>query len=527
MPKKLTRYMRFSRFARPREIHFARAALVGSLAGAIAVFFQMSLSAAEKIRIDYLNYFSNGFVPGWILLALFSGACGCLAGWLTVSFAPEATGSGIPHVKAVLMHLRVMRWRSLIPVKFFGGMLAIAGGFSLGREGPTVQLGAAVGAGLAEKMNIPRRHRSHLIACGAGAGLAAAFNAPLAGFIFVIEELRREFSPVTYGTALIAAVMADVITRATLGSDPSFAIRDIPTPTLSAFPYILLLGLLAGLIGVGFQSGLIAGLNLVDRIRPILPRWSRAACVGLIVGLVGWFIPQTMGPGHNTVESFNQLGGENIFGIPFLCLLFCLKFLLLIICYCSGVPGGIFAPLLTLGAILGIVLGELGKAMAIPFVATPAAMAVVGMASLLSAVVRAPLTAVILIVEMTANYELLFFLLTACMVSYLVAAHFECKPIYETLLDYNLRRRGPQASSDTEPVILDVGVEVSSAMDGAHISELHLPEGCLLVTIDKAGRELVPSGRTILRAGDQLTIILSGDIPKAARQILEQARAPA
>ncbi len=510
-----------------RRLQFARAALVGLGAGLLAVLFQYALVAAEGARTVLLHRLHAFPWWGWLVLPVLGGACAGMAGWLTARVAPEASGSGIPHIKGVLMHVRVLDWRRLLPVKFIGGVLAIGAGLSLGREGPTVQMGAAVGKAIGEWMHLPRRSRGQLIAAGAGAGLAAAFNAPLAGFIFVIEELQRELSPLTYGTALIAAVVADIVTRTLTGQFPSFHITGYPMPSLAALPLFAVLGVLAGLMGVAFNRSLLWTLRQFHGWTK-MPRWARPALVAVLAGLLAWWLPQAVGGGHGTAEALLRGEYAAVGFLGFLLLLFAAKFVLTVLSYGSGVPGGIFAPLLVLGALVGLMTGQVSGLAFPAFAHTPAAFAVIGMAAAFAAIVRAPLTGIVLILEMTNNYEQLFPLLVACMIAFLVAEHLHNKPIYEALLEYDLHRTGfiehPQS---VEPVTLELAVEPHSAMDGRRVRDLGLPEGCLLVMITRAGREIVPSGGSRLQAGDHVTVFVTGDAPQACALATGLAKAEA
>ena len=507
-----------------RHLQFARAALVGLGAGILAVLFQYALTMAEVVRTALLFRLHAFPWWGWIVLPVLGGLSAGIAGWMTARYAPEAAGSGIPHIKGVLMHVRVLNWRRLLPVKFLGGVLAIGAGLSLGREGPTVQMGAAVGKAIGELMRLPRRSRGQLIAAGAGAGLAAAFNAPLAGFIFVIEELQRELSPLTYGTALIAAVVADIVTRSLTGQLPNFHITGYPMPPLSALPLFAALGVLAGLMGGAFNRSLLWTLRRFHSWKR-MPRWARPALVAVLAGLLAWWLPQAVGGGHQTAEALLRGEYAAIGFLGFLALLFCAKFLLTVLSYGSGVPGGIFAPLLVLGALVGLMTGQVSELMFPSLAHTPAAFAVIGMAAAFAAIVRAPLTGIVLILEMTNNYEQLFPLLVACMLAFLVAERLQNKPIYEALLEYDLERTGfsehPQAS---EPVTMELAVEMHSAMDGRRVRDLGLPEGCLLVMINRAGREMVPSGGSRLQAGDHVTVFITGDAPQACALVQAQAK---
>jgi CIC family chloride channel protein len=211
--------------------------------------------------------------------------------------------------------------------------------------------------------------------------------------------------------------------------------------------------------------------------------------------------------------------------LGFLLLLLVAKFALTVLSYGSGVPGGIFAPLLVLGALVGLMTGQV-SGLALPSIAhTTAAFAVIGMAAAFAAIVRAPLTGIVLILEMTNNYEQLFPLLVACMIAFLVAERFHNKPIYEALLEYDLERTGfiahPQAA---EPVSMELAVEPHSPMDGHRVRNLGLPEGCLLVMVNRGGREMVPAGDTCLFAGDHVTVFVAGDAPQACALVQAQAK---
>ncbi|MCB0334943.1 MAG: H(+)/Cl(-) exchange transporter ClcA, partial [Bdellovibrionales bacterium] len=460
-------------------------------------FFYATISSYARS----LNPFSGVLLFGCLVVGAAS-----LSAFITGRFAPEASGSGIPHVKGFLINLRVIRWYRLIPIKFFGGLLTSLAGFSLGREGPTIQIGAAVGKLCSDIFKLPRRNQSHLVACGAGAGLAAAFNAPLAGFIFVIEELRRELSPLTYGTALIAAVVADVVTRVLIGTTPSLALPSFPAPSVAALPAIAMLGVVAGILGVAFNHTLIRGLEISNFFTNV-PRWKRAASIAAVVAAIGWFFPDAMGSGHTVVEA---LFYEQNRSLHYIALLFVLKFFLTVFCYCSKVPGGVFLPILVQGALLGVfVLGAIASLFP-SLQSYQAALGVIGMAAFLSAVVHAPLTSVILIVEMTANYDLLFSLLVGCMVAYLVSETLGDRPLYDSLLHLNLRHHGSVRDRDSEPTVIDVVVEPGSPMDGKQLKDLSMPKGSLIMTLKKGGKESVPSADTVLRAGYEIAVVVDG-----------------
>ncbi|RIK38030.1 MAG: H(+)/Cl(-) exchange transporter ClcA [Chloroflexi bacterium] len=479
-----------------------RAALVGLLAGTVAVAFRAALAGGELLR-NQLVAWAGQYTLGWIFPVLL-GVVGATASvYLVRRFAPEATGSGIPHLEAVLRRYREMQWRTVLPVKFFGGTLAIGGGLALGREGPTVQMGGAVGAAVAEFLNASTRERLTLIAAGAGAGLAAAFNAPLAGLVFVLEELQRDFRRGVFGAALIAAATADVVARSVSGQLPVFAIPSYPVPPLSALPIFVVLGVVAGLFGVFFNRGLIFTLDWAGRL-PQSMRLPVAAAVGAAAGLIAWFAPSAAGGGHHLTETI--LVGEITLGaIP---LWFLARFLLTMTSYGTGAPGGIFAPLLVLGALIGSAVGQIAHLVLPDVVARPEIFAVVGMAAYFAAIVRAPLTGVVLILEMTGNYWQLLPLITACFSAYLVADLLRDLPIYERLLERDLVRSGIDPLSD-KPIVVELEVNPGARFEGKLVRELGLPSGCILVQCRLDHQEWVPTATTRLTAHMRITAMLS------------------
>ena len=189
---------------------FPRAALVGLAAGIVALLFRMALSTADSLRNQFIRW-SQDLPSGWIFPVCLTLVGAVLSVYLTRKFSPEAAGSGIPHLESVLLRVRRLNWGRVLPVKFFGGIIALGSGLALGREGPTVQMGGAVGAAVSRLLKTSERERLTLISAGAGAGLAAAFNAPLSGLIFVLEEVRRDFQPIVFGATFIAAVIAFLV----------------------------------------------------------------------------------------------------------------------------------------------------------------------------------------------------------------------------------------------------------------------------------------------------------------------------
>jgi CIC family chloride channel protein len=414
-----------------------KALVVGLVAGVIASAFRFALQWVERARLGWLQSLS----PAWgLVVALAVGVVGGGLGvWLVRRFSPEAAGSGIPHLKSVVLGERTMNWRRVLPVKFLGGFLGIGGGLALGREGPTIQMGGATGLMVAGWFRVRpgEGERKALISAGAGAGLAAAFNAPLAGVIFVLEELQGNFTPVVFVAAFLASVTADVVGRVLTGEMPVFPLREVMAPPLSALPVALLLGVLAGFGGVIFNRALLASLNAFDRIRH-WPPFGAGALAGAFVGLAVWIYPGIAGSGGAMAE--RALAGE--IALRWIPVLLFARFAMTLVSYGSGAAGGIFAPLLVVGALGGLALGGVGHYLAPGLVQHPQVFAVLGMGALLTAMVRAPLTAIVLMVELTGKYDYMLPLLACCLAAYGVAEWLGDVPIYEALRLRANRRDG-------------------------------------------------------------------------------------
>ncbi len=482
---------------------FPRAALVGVCAGIVALGFRVALAGADALRNGLIAWAQRMPSFGWIFPIIFSALGAGISVMLSRRFAPETSGSGIPHVEAVLHRFRKLDWKRVLPIKFVGGVLSIGSGMALGREGPTVQMGSAVGDAISGWLKVSPRERLTLISAGAGAGLAAAFNAPLSGLIFVLEEVRRDFQPIVFGAVFIAAAVADIVTRIGAGQFPYFSVPAYPMPPLASLPIFALLGLTAGVFGVLFNRSLLTAINLYARLpnRFVLPA---AAVTGGVIGLVGWFSPVLLGSGHTLAESTLQ-GSLLLTALP---LIFVIRFLFTTTSYGTGAPGGIFAPLLVLGALIGLAIGLIAHNLAPAIVPTPAVFAVVGMAAYFAAIVRAPLTGIMLIIEMTGNYSQMLPLLIACFCAYAVAEFMKNLPIYESLLERDLKQGGDKFLLE-KPVVVDFTIQTDAPFAGQVVSSLGLPSGCILIRISDGKREWVPKANTRLEAQMRITAVIA------------------
>jgi chloride channel protein, CIC family len=413
----------------------AIALVVGAATGLIGAVFRISLAHADHAR-DALIVWAHGHaVWGFLVLVCACAAAGLVAAWLVRRFSPHASGSGIPHVEAVLHGQIPPAPYTLVPVKFVGGVLAIGSGLALGREGPTVQMGAGIAVFMGRLCRLRWSDCRALLAAGAGAGLATAFNAPIAGAVFVLEELVQKFERRIAIAALAASATAIAVARLMLGDAPDFRVGPLTFAGAESLPLFFVLGAITGLLAVAYNRALLATIAAAERFGG-LPVEARAASIGAIVGILGWFAPELIGGGDPITQ--RTLSGHGALAI--ILLAFLIRFALGALSYAAGTPGGLFAPLLVLGAQSGLLFGAACQ-LAFPGLAIqPEAFAVVGMAAFFTGVVRAPVTGIVLVTEMTANVTMLLPMLGACFVAMLVPMLLRAPPIYESLRELTLRR---------------------------------------------------------------------------------------
>jgi CIC family chloride channel protein len=406
----------------------AKGAIVGIFSGTVAVGFRILLEKAELLRNLLLSIYSDSwqFIPAgiFILTILFTIQ-------ITRKIAPDASGSGIPHLKGVLKKDYDFKDVRVLLTKFFGGIIGIGSGLALGREGPTVQMGGALGSILSRVFSSNPEERKLLICAGAGSGLAAAFNAPFAGLLFILEELQQRFDRHSMVVAFCATISANLVCRAALGQSPIFKLRLLGYPSLDLIMWCLVFGIVTGFIGLLFNLSLLRSIKLFSDHKLFL-----GISLGLLSGFIGFYYPDLLGIGHHLTEKTMH----GMFSVQLLMLFFIARFCLTILSYNTGSPGGIFAPLLLLGAVLGAIfhhgveLFEPGKFHLEIFL-------VLGMGGLFSAVVRSPITGVVLILEMTNEFYLFLPLMVISITAYAIPEFYANKPIYDALLELDAEKR--------------------------------------------------------------------------------------
>jgi CIC family chloride channel protein len=408
----------------------------GAAVGFVGACFRLALEHADRWR-DALISWAQGEMggAGLLLVVATCGGAVAVAAWLVRRYAPHASGSGIPHVEAVLTGEIPQAPFRLIPVKFVGGLLAIGSGLALGREGPSVQMGASIAHLIGQVFRRGWPECRELLAAGAGAGLATAFNAPMAGAVFVLEELVKRFETRVAIAALAASATAMAVARVLLGDAPDFHVPPLTYPSAAANPLFFILGAVCGLVAIAYNRTLLGTLAAMDR----LGRWPlelRAGLIGAAVAVLAWFAPPLVGGGDPLTQRALD-GAEALSMLP---LLFAVRFGLGAASYAAGTPGGLFAPMLVLGAQLGLAIGLICR-FAFPHLDLQAeGFAMVGMAAFFTGVVRAPLTGIVLVTEMTGSVALLLPMLGACAMAMLVPTRLRDDPVYDSLRERTLRK---------------------------------------------------------------------------------------
>ena len=540
----------------------AEGVLIGLITGALISVFRLMLIYADRLRDVMVKYVTSGHVLAGAAVLIIIAVLICLL----LGAEPEIAGSGIPQVEAELRGQKDMCWWRVILAKTAGCALAIGGGLALGREGPSIQLGSMVGKGVSRAGHRLLTEERLLITCGAGAGLSAAFGAPLAGALFALEELHRNFSAEILLSTMAAGVASDFVAANVFGLTPVFGFGVEHGLPLKYYWTVILLGIVLGFFGmvynrtIAFMQDIFARVGkasarIADRIPgfssfnltdgKLNTRGEAAARLGRLITIFAaafvlmFLYPDALGSGSGLVGEISS--GEYALGA--LVILLIVKFFFSTAAFGSGSPGGIFLPLLVLGAITGGLCSRLlGLAGFDQRYIT--AMVVVAMAGYFAAIVRAPVTGVILITEMTGDFTCLLPLVLASLIAYLIPEYFGVEPIYTQLLHRNSRKGTESSENDSATVygrdwgalqlgmtsanraisrgksparglvirerktVIDAEVHVGSYMDGKRVKEFGLPLGTLIVSVIRDGTEIIPDGNTILRGGDELEILL-------------------
>jgi len=412
---------------------------IGLLAGTVSALFDHGIIWISALRLDFINTYSDSELPLWLIAIPVSSLMAGTAFYITHRFAPESGGSGIPEIEGAMEGMRPVRWKRVIPVKFFGGLLALGSGMALGREGPSVQLGANVGRMISDIFKVDKVDGQALLAAGAAGGLAAAFNAPLAGIMFVIEEMRSQFnySLTSTKSVFMSAVMATIVMRLFTDQDAVVTVTQYSHPDLHTLGFYLILGFCFGVIGIMFNKMVLTTQDMYLSIHQN-QRWVFVG-IGLLLGaLFGALSVIEPDVAFSGMELIPHVEGGHYFAGG-LILLFFFRIITTLLSFGSGAPGGVFAPTLALGTLFGMLFGVVAHALFPELVTEPGAFAIAGMGGLFAATVRAPITGILLVIEMTSNYEMILPLIVTCLGATMVAQALGGRPIYTQLLERTLK----------------------------------------------------------------------------------------
>jgi CIC family chloride channel protein len=405
---------------REHQVILVLALVIGALTGLAVVAFIL-LTGRLGMRL-----YPVGGAPWRRLLFPIGGSLAI--GYLLYRYFPNARGSGVPQTKAALFAREGRITLRTVIGKFVCTSATLASGIPLGREGPSVQVGAGIASVLGRRLGLSNEQVKNLIPVGAAAAIAAAFNTPLAAVLFALEEIMGDLNAPVVGAVVLASATAWMVLRLLLGNNPLFKVPQYQLVSPWEFAAYAVLGVAGGVVSAAFTR-LLLGMRARFLRFPRKTVWFQPLAGGLLVGLMGWFVPQVMGVGYEYVG--DALNGRMVFHL--MVLLLVLKLFAVTTSYASGNAGGIFGPALFIGAMVGGTVGTITHHLFPAFTATPGAYALVGMGALFAGIVRAPMTSVVMIFEMTQDYAVIVPLMIANLVSLFIASRLQHEPIYEAL----------------------------------------------------------------------------------------------
>ena len=478
--------------------------LVGAAAGIVVMLYRIALTYAGQ----WMNAALDWMRGDMLRTALWFAALLVMALIVSrlVKWEPMISGSGIPQVEGEILGKLTQKWKKVLPAKFCGGFLCLLGGLSLGREGPSIQLGAMSGQGISRLLDRGKTEERHLMTCGASAGLAAAFHAPLAGMMFALEEIHKGFSVSILVSVMTSSVTADYICSHIMGLDPVFQFRLEHVLPQNYYWMLLVLGAILGVLGALYNKVMLLAQDLYKKPK-FLNETGRLIIAFMAAGVMGILMPSVLGSGGDLIVDLT--GGELLLGAA--ALTFVVKFLFSAVSFGSGAPGGIFFPLLVLGALIG---GIFAMACVELFGLDPVYInnfVLLAMAGYFTAIVRAPITGIILLFEMSGTVSQMLSLAVVSVAAYITATLLKSEPIYESLLERILQGQGGAekkgAFSGGQKVLSEFVIMGGSALEGRKVMEIDWPKNCLLVAVEREGKEMIPRGKTRLQAGDRLTVM--------------------
>ena len=479
-------------------------ALVGLAGGAVVTLYRLALSWAERTLRAVTGAATGDVVlmAGWLVLL----AAMLLVVSRLVTWEPDTSGSGIPQIDAEVAGRKDSPWARVIPAKFAEGTLVALSGLSMGREGPSVQLGGMSGKAVSRALRRGRGEERLLVTCGAAAGMSAAFHAPFTGVLFALEEIHKEFTAPLIISVMCSAIVSDIVASQVLGLSPVLALAfaaDLPQ-----VDYLLvgLLGVVCGVLGALHNRGMFACQDLFSHVRGHLPA-ARLVVPFALAGVAAFAWPELMCGGDAIVERLLEPGGLALGGLLALLLG---KYVFTTVCFGSGAPGGTLFPLVVMGALLGGAFARAAEAALGLDGAFFQNFVALGVAGLFSGVVRAPVTAVVLVFELTGSLDALLSASLVSVAAYVTSSVTGTDSFYEHLLARLL------GTTTDDPAITGLGgskrlktirVGTGSRLEGMLVRDVPWPDGVRVVTIERSGTEVVATGETRLMALDELLVI--------------------
>ena len=483
--------------------------LVGILVGLAIALYRFALGGAEHAMRLVTTLLKDGGVT--YLLWFAALAIGCLVVGKLMRIEPYTQGSGIPQTIAEVAGKIDMPLVRVIPLKFLEGVLCVFSGLSLGREGPSVLLGGLIGKTVSRAAHDNRQHERLLVTCGAAAGMSAAFHAPLTGVLFAVEEIHKTFSAPLVVSAMTASVAADFVCSQIVGQTPVIHFVTYVQIPHELFASIVLMGVGCGIVGSLHNAGMFFIQEKVfDRIDEHAP-YLRLAIPFALAGIVAYFCPELTCGGDAIIE---RLVDINAGSIGFLSLMLLGKYLFTNICFGSGAPGGTLLPLVVMGALFGAIFGIVTSRYAGVPITYESEFIVLGIAGLFASVIQSPVTAVVLVFELTGNLNALLAATTVSIIAYITASLLKTQPFYEHLSE---RLLGEIESGDNDAaekgtmVARTFQVGIGSFVESRTIQSIPWPKDMIVVSISRAGNESIANGQTRIEALDTLTILMNAD----------------
>ena len=487
--------------------------LVGIFSGLMVCLYRFLLNGSEDILRHYLTII-NGNIFYIVLFFVFLIILGLLTAYL-MRWERDAMGSGIPHVNAETKGFLDVNWYKTLFAKIVGGVFTALGGLSLGPEGPSVQIGAMAGKGVSKLFNESKTDELRLILVGSAVGITAAFNAPLAGVIFILEEINHGFDKTLVFIALVSAIVSDFISKMIFGQSTAltFPISNIP---LSSYWLLIVLGLILGFLGYAYNVGMIKAEDLWAKI-PNLSLEVKFVSVFLVSGVIALLMPEISCGGHYMLGLFDV-------AVPSLTLLliyFVGKYVFSIFSFSSGAPGGIFLPILVLGAYIGAIFASifipicgLDNVLIYRFI-------IISMAGFFTATIRSPITGIVLLSEMSGSTESLVAMLVVCLIAYIVPTLLGNEPIYESLLERLLNKRQHEYTPEpSKHVLSEYVVPLECKYIGVEIENIPFPKNSIVVSVIRNGSYVIAREDFKINYGDQIHILTDvNDFPYANREI--------